>query len=77
MDFRLVTGIDLSAIISFVRLGQLARNANTTIVLTQVPRGVFDQMEKGGLFVKNEDVWKLLPSLDLGVEWCEDRLLGR
>jgi sulfate permease, SulP family len=77
MDFRLVTGIDLSAIISFVRLGQLARNANATIVLTQVPRGVFDQMEKGGLFVKNEDVWKLLPSLDLGVEWCEDQLLGR
>jgi sulfate permease, SulP family len=77
MDFRLVTGIDLSAIISFVRLGQLARNANTTIVLTQVPRAIFDQMEKGGLFEKNEDVWKLLPSLDLGVEWCEDQLLGR
>ena len=77
MDFRLVTGIDLSAIISFVRLGQLARSANTTIVLTQVPRAVFDQMEKGGLFVKNQDVWKLLPSLDLEVEWCEDQLLGR
>ena len=34
-------------------------------------------MEKGGLFAKNEAVWKLLPSLDLGVEWCEDQLLGR
>jgi sulfate permease, SulP family len=77
MDFRFVTGIDLSAVISFVRLGQLARNANTTIILTQVPRAVFDQMERGGLFAKNEAVWKLLPSLDLGVEWCEDQLLRR
>jgi hypothetical protein len=32
-------------------------------------------MEKGGLFAKNEAVWKLLPSLDLGIEWCEDQLL--
>jgi SulP family sulfate permease len=77
MDFRLVTGIDLSAVISFVRLGQLARTANTTIILTQVPQAVFDQMEKGGLFAKSEAVWNLLPSLDLGVEWCEDQLLGR
>jgi SulP family sulfate permease len=77
MDFRLATGIDLSAVISFVRLGQLARTANTTIILTQVPQAVFDQMENGGLFAKNEAVWKLLPSLDLGVEWCEDQLLGR
>jgi sulfate permease, SulP family len=77
MDFRFVTGIDLSAIISFVRLGQLARNASTTIVLTQVPQAVLDRMEKGGLFAKNDAVWKLLPSLDLGVEWCEDQLLGR
>ena len=75
MDFRFVTGIDLSAVISFVRLGQLARTANTTIILTQVSRPVFDQMEKGGLFAKNEAVWKLLPSLDLGIEWCEDQLL--
>jgi SulP family sulfate permease len=77
MDFRLVTGIDLSAIISFVRLGKLARNANTTIILTQVPQAVLDQMEKGRLFAKNAPVWELLPSLDLGVEWCEDQLLGR
>ena len=77
MDFRFVTGIDLSAIISFVRLGQLARNTNTTIILTQLPRPVFDQMEKGGLFAKNKAVWKLRPSLDLGIEWCEDQLLGR
>ena len=76
MDFRFVTGVDVSAIVSFVRLGQLARNANTTIILTQVPQAVFDQMEKGGLFAKNAAVWKLLPSLDLGVEWCEDQLLG-
>ena len=77
MDFRFVTGIDLSAIISFVRLGQLARNTNTTIILTQLPRPVFDQMEKGGLFAKNKAVWELRPSLDLGIEWCEDQLLGR
>jgi SulP family sulfate permease len=76
MDFRFVTGIDLSAIMSFVRLDQLARMANITIVLTQVPQAILDRMQKGGLFAKNEAEWKLMPSLDLGVEWCEDQLLG-
>jgi len=76
LDFRQVTGIDLSAIISFMRLGQLAHAADVTVILTQVPRPVLDQMRKGGLFARNEAVWKLFPSLDLGVEWCEDRLLG-
>jgi sulfate permease, SulP family len=77
IDFRFVTGIDLSAIMSFVRLGQLARNANLTIVLTQVSQAILRQMAQGGLFANGDAVWKVLPSLDLGVECCEDQLLCR
>jgi sulfate permease, SulP family len=77
IDFRFVTGIDLSAIMSFVRLGQLARNANVTIVLTQVSQAILRQMAQGGLFAHGDAVWKVLPSLDLGVECCEDQLLDK
>jgi SulP family sulfate permease len=44
-------------------------------VLTQVARPIRSQMEKGG-FVGDQRV-QFFPSLDFGMEWCENMLLTR
>ncbi len=74
-DFRAVTGIDSSAVISLIKLGQLARKFGVTVVLTHVSEIATQQMEKGGLLELSQEIWKIFPSLDHGLEWCEDQLL--
>jgi len=75
LDFHRVHGFDSSAVSSFSRMMQLAANHEVKLVITQVFPGIRHQMELGG-FSTDETVI-FLPSLDHGVEWCENRLLDK
>jgi SulP family sulfate permease len=75
-DFHAVTGIDSSAVISLIKLAQLARKSGIIVVLTEVSGIATRQMKKGGLHELNQGTWRTFPSLDHGLEWCEDQLLG-
>ena len=74
LDFRRVTGLDSSAVLSFVRGKQLAQAQGITLVLTHISEKIQHQFKLGGLFEKTEGVCTF-PDLDHGLEWCEEKLL--
>jgi SulP family sulfate permease len=68
LDFRHVTGLDASAVVSFVRMTK----AGSTLVLTELPAQVHQQLERGGAL----GAAKVFPDLDRGLEHCERALLA-
>ena len=75
LDFHRVHSLDSSAVSSFVRMRQLADLHDIYLVLTQVAKPIRHQMEQGG-FAGDQRV-QFFPSLDFGMEWCENMLLMR
>jgi SulP family sulfate permease len=74
LDFRRVTGLDSSAVLSFVKGKQLAEPQGITLVLTHLSARIQHQFELGGLLEKDGAV-RIFPDLDHGLEWCEEELL--
>ena len=74
LDFSRVTGLDSSAVLSFVKGKKLADTQNITLVLTHLSANAKRQFEKGDLFTKENEV-RIFPDLDHGLEWCEEQLL--
>ena len=74
LDFRRVTGLDSSAVLSFVKGGQLAEARGITLVLTNVSEKTQNQFELNGLSENDKGV-RIFPDLDHGLEWCEGQLL--
>src|SRR5690606_13771315 len=72
LDFRRVTGIDSTALLSFRRIRRLAETHNLTVVLTDVSPAIQRQLgeEAAGPAVR------LFPDMDHGCEWCEEQLLA-
>ncbi len=74
LDFRRVTGLDSSAVLSFVKGKQLAEVQAINLLLTHMSERIRHQFELGGLFDESQVV-RAFPDLDHGLEWCEDELL--
>ncbi len=78
LDFRLVSGLDASAVFSFTRLKQLALAHDFVLVFTHLAPTIQRQLEKE-VFQSDEPdeqhVWRVFPDLDHGVEWCEAQFL--
>jgi sulfate permease, SulP family len=75
LDFLRVHGLDSSAVSSFTRMYQLAELHDVYLVLTQVKPSIRQQLIQGG-FKPSQRV-QVFPTLDHGVEWCENMLLQR
>ena len=75
LDFRDVSGIDSSAIISLIKLNQLADKNNFTILFTHTADAIRLQMKKGGLMEVDPKRWQEFVDLDYGIEWCENQIL--
>jgi SulP family sulfate permease len=75
LDFRRVTGLDSSAVASFVKMRRLAEGEGFCLVLTQLPGGIQRALELEGITEKSQV--RVFPDLDHGLEMCEnDILLG-
>jgi SulP family sulfate permease len=74
VDLRRVTGVDSSAVVSFVKVVHLAEAAGFELVFTGASDRVRRQLERGGV-AEAEGVVRFEPDLDRGLQWCEDRLL--
>jgi SulP family sulfate permease len=74
LDFRRVTGLDSSAVLSFVKVAQLAQTTGFQVVYTAVPIPIRAQLEVGGVR-EGEAPIAFAPDLDRGVQHCEDLLL--
>ncbi|UBF30414.1 cyclic nucleotide-binding domain-containing protein (plasmid) [Kovacikia minuta CCNUW1] len=75
LDFRLVTGLDSSAVVSFVKLKQLARKQDFRIVFADVLPVVEKPLRQGGVVVLDDPQCKVVFDLDRAMEWCENQLL--
>jgi SulP family sulfate permease len=77
LDFQRVTRLDSSAVFGITRLKQLLQSSNIQLVWTNVAESIRHQMERGGLVDATDDSFIILPSLDHGVEWCENKILAQ
>jgi sulfate permease, SulP family len=75
LDFREVTGIDASAVISMIKMHMLARRVNFTLVFTHLAELLRHQMEHSGLNLAGGQNVQIFPDLDHGMESCENELL--
>jgi SulP family sulfate permease len=76
LDFRQVVLLDSSAVFSITRMKQLAESHRIHMVWTHVSPAIVRLMEKGGLIDESDDSFIILPSLDHGLEWCENQILA-
>ncbi|MDX9753190.1 MAG: SulP family inorganic anion transporter [bacterium] len=74
-DFRLVTGLDSSAIQSFAKLKQFAEAQHLTLILTSLAPSIEHLLSSGGFVQKDDPVIRLFTDLDHGMEWCEEQIL--
>ncbi|HSL46905.1 MAG TPA: SulP family inorganic anion transporter [Anaerolineales bacterium] len=76
IDFHRVPRLDSSAVFGITRLKQLTRANNLLMVWTEVSVEMIHQLERGGHIDKHDDSFVIMPSLDEGVEWCENKILA-
>ena len=75
MDLRQVTGVDASAVMSFVKVIHLAEAHGFELVLAGASDAVRRQLERGGVLT-TDGVVAFEPDLDRGLQRCEDVLLA-
>jgi SulP family sulfate permease len=74
VDLRRVTGVDSSAVVSFVKVVHLAETNRFELVFTGASDPVRKQLERGGV-VEAEGIVRFEPDLDRGLQWSEEGLL--
>ncbi len=75
IDLRRVTGVDSSAVVSFVKVLRLAEAGGFEVIFTAASDPVRDQLARGGVEETHELV-SFQPDLDRGLQRCEDALLS-
>lgn len=73
-DFRLVTGVDSSAVALFDRIASLAKDNGLTLLLSNLKPVSEQQFEQ--LILRFDDTVRTASDLDHAVAWCEDLLLA-
>jgi SulP family sulfate permease len=76
IDFDRVSGLDSSAVLSFVRLSQATAPEGFVLVLTSMSGAVTKAMLRGGLDHGQDRRVRIEPTFEYGVEWCENALLA-
>jgi SulP family sulfate permease len=77
LDFRQVTGLDSTAILSFNKMRQLAGDNEVVLAFAAMSTQIRSQFEAGGFDEEaSSGQLSFCPDLDYAVEWCENRLLA-
>ncbi len=71
LDFSRVPGVDSSAVASFLRMLQLTQAQEIELLLTGARPEIQAQLRRGGI----GDGVHYFPTLDYGMEWCENQIL--
>ena len=75
IDLRHVTGVDSSAVVSFVKVLSLAQAHGFRVILTGATDPVRAQLTRGGVD-ETEGIAEFEPDLDHGLQRCEEALLS-
>jgi SulP family sulfate permease len=73
LDFRMVQGLDASAALSFAKLSQLCAQHRVALVLSGLRPELLAVLRQ--IRVLPDPGIRVVPDLDRGLEWMEDRLL--
>ncbi|MBD2460251.1 cyclic nucleotide-binding domain-containing protein [Oscillatoria sp. FACHB-1407] len=80
LDFRAVNGLDSSAVLSFVKLRQLAEQHPFRLLFTHLYPVMEQQLRQGNCLDDPDSdqpqLTYLFADLDHGIEWCENQILG-
>ncbi|MGB3491303.1 MAG: SulP family inorganic anion transporter [Elainellaceae cyanobacterium] len=76
IDFRQVSGLDSSAVLTFNKILKLARKYDFTLVLTNLLPEFEASLQQGEGIDMESDRCQICPDIDRGLEWCERQLLG-
>jgi len=74
LDFQHVSALDASALFGFVRLKQMAAANQFHLVLTEADKDIRARLARNGID-EQEDMIRIFPTMDYGMEWCESKLL--
>jgi len=77
LDFRLVRGIDVSTVVDFAKLKQLATLHGIHMIFANVNPNVRDVLVNYGYGSLDSDVSSVFDDLDHAMEWCENELLEK
>ena len=77
LDMQRTTGLDSSAAVSFAKLEQLAIDHRFKLVLTDVPEQVSQTLKQAGIGKSALTPVRQFDTLDLGLLWCEEKLILR
>ncbi|MBK6736589.1 MAG: SLC26A/SulP transporter family protein [Haliea sp.] len=75
LDFAQVTEMDSSAALSFMKLAQEASQSNFFLLLTGLSRKMHKRLMGNWFEKENTSYIQIMPDLDRGIEWCEERIL--
>jgi SulP family sulfate permease len=76
LDFRLVSGLDSSALNSFIKMKNLAAQAHTLLLFTGLSAKIEATLRsRQGMIQPQDEVCHVFPDLDQGVEWCEAKII--
>jgi SulP family sulfate permease len=80
IDFRHVTGIDVTAALSFAKLLDVTEREGCELVITGLSPASWERLERGGVRDRSSaatgSVAHRFDDLDRGLEWCEEQLLA-
>jgi sulfate permease, SulP family len=75
LDFHHVTGVDSSAMLSFQKMMQLAKQHEITLIFTALSDAMKLHLSKEPFASEQGKQWVMFSSLDYGMEWYEDRII--
>jgi len=76
-DFRQVTGLDSSAVLTFNKILKLARKQDLRLLFTNIQPQFQERLAQGEGFEAGEVRCLVFPDIDRGLEWCENQILSQ
>lgn len=77
LDFRLVSGLDASAVLSFAKLKQVAGQKKIHLLFTHLSSQAMQRLKQGECLEADDPFCHVFPDLDRGLEWCEHQILQK
>ena len=75
LDFRLVSGLDASAVLSFAKLKQVAASKQVHLLFTHLSLEAMQLLKQGDCLEADDPFCHVFTDLDRGLEWCEQQIL--
>ena len=75
LDFRLVSGLDASAVLSFAKLKQVAGQKHVHLLFTNLSPEAMQLLKQGECLEADDPFCHVEADLDRGLEWCEQQIL--